>query len=144
MNDLVYAINKSTNQDVLNHLKETDEEFVPPLHTYVVISEYANKIAENATRFEIWRNGKLKGLAAGYLDEEVCYISNFSISSDLMGMRIGSKLLEFATAYCHEHKVSQISLEVRRENKKAISFYEREGFLVKETKAESFIYQKTL
>lgn len=145
MNSLELNTNKSTADDIVSHLMVMDGHFTPPLHTYVDIIEYAKKLAEKSVRFEIWVNGELMGLLAGYYNnEDVFYISNYSVCLDLKGQKAALRLLELAICDCRERRVPKLILEVRRENEKAIRFYERQGFVLVNSLPNTHVYQKTI
>lgn len=142
---LLFNINQSTAKDILSHLIIMDEHFVPPLHKYVNIAEYAEKLAVKSVRFEIWVKDELKGLLAGYRrDESVFYISNFSVSPDLKSQKAAPRLLEFLIVDCQKKGVSQLLLEVRRENVKAVHFYERQKFDLIDSLSSVYVYQRAI
>jgi hypothetical protein len=58
MNDIIYKINSSTQDEIKSHLEECSNEFTPPLSNYVDIEKYSSKIFEKATRFEVYNKEK--------------------------------------------------------------------------------------
>lgn len=142
---LNFYINKSEEKDIFSHLMEMDNLFVPPLHTYVNIKEYAQKLFTKSLRFEIWKNNELKGLIAGYHNQTTnqYFISNYSVSPDLRGLNAAFVLLNKLDEYSKENDISILLLEVRKENLKAIAFYEKNGFKkVKEEKTTFLMERK--
>lgn len=134
---LKFHINKAEEKEIFSHLMEMDNFFVPPLHTYVDIKDYAHKLFTKAIRFEVWKDDELKGLIAGYANKEnnQYFISNYSVSPDLQSLKAAYNLLTKVDEYCKENGISSISLEVQTENSKAIAFYKRNGFMqIKEEK----------
>jgi len=54
---------------------------------------------------------------------------NIVINPSLHGRGIGSKLIEACQKETIRHGCSSITLEVRTDNRRAISFYQRHGFI---------------
>jgi|ERR1043166_3416592 ribosomal-protein-alanine N-acetyltransferase len=55
-------------------------------------------------------------------------IYNIAVRPDRQGKRFGQLLLDIFKAACHEREATNIWLEVRESNTKAIKFYEKNGF----------------
>ena len=125
MNDIIYKINSSTQDEIKSHLEECSNEFTPPLSNYVDIEKYSSKIFEKATRFEVYNKEKLVGLIAIYLNKEEKYgfITNVSLESKFQGLGISKKLLDESINYILEIGLKKIILEVYSINNKAINFY---------------------
>lgn len=126
-----YTIDQASQYDILNHLLECDNEFIPPLHQKVNIAEYVEKIFSNATRFEAWFNNELKGLVAAYFNntmEQKAFITNVSVSPNNYGKGIAKVLLNNCITYGEEKKVLELNLEVNELNNKAINLYKQFGF----------------
>src|SRR5699024_1711931 len=94
-----YSFNKATEKQIKDHLWRVDTDYKPPLHTYVNIDHYANKLATSAIRLENFDEKKLIGLMAGYynLENHFIFISNFSMEKDYRGkgMELVIGLLRF-------------------------------------------------
>ena len=73
-------------------------------------------------------NGRVRGYIGLWITYEVADIINFYVDKEIQGMGFGKMLLEFAIKLCTLSKVETISLEVRKNNEKAISLYEKYGF----------------
>ena len=52
MKTIEYKINQSSNLDILQHLNNCDDNFIPKLSSKVNLKDYSNKIFENAVRIE--------------------------------------------------------------------------------------------
>ena len=72
-------------------------------------------------------NNKIVGYINYYLMYEKLEIANFNVLEDYQNNHIGTKLLEYLIKE-YENKVSNITLEVKDNNKKAIYLYEKMGF----------------
>lgn len=158
MKSLIHSFNKSTEQQIKDHFWRVDADFTPPLHTYVDIAQYAQKLATSSVRLEIFIGGNLIGLIAGYYNPEKQFIfgSNFSIEKEYRGKgmelfnvllsfmgsnqdqvilspemkEIGIQFLEALTEDAKPAKLvmKSIHTEVHKTNRKLILYYKRLGF----------------
>ena len=127
-----YFSNKASEPEIVEHLRACNSDFVPPLSGRVEINDYAKKIASKATRFEAWQGGTLIGLVAAYCNDEerrIAYITSVSVQNEWSGRGIAAQLMEHCIKYLKEVKFDRIELEVSRENARAISLYEKKGFI---------------
>lgn len=134
-----YRMNAASTADVERHLLRCDEDFVPPLSTRVNISAYARKLATRATRFEAWCDGTLVGLVAAYCndaDSKSAYITSVSVLREWTRRGIAATLLQQCIAHAEASGMSQIRLEVARQNAGAIRLYEKDGFVPSRDNAE--------
>jgi predicted GH43/DUF377 family glycosyl hydrolase len=77
---------------------------------------------------EAWDN-KLIGLVAFYMnDGDFAYITNISVSNSHLRQKIALNLVNNCIEYIKERNISTIKLEVKRNNSRAISLYEKIGF----------------
>lgn len=82
---------------------------------------------------------KEAGMIAGYLklstapfselDGEVLEISRIYVSKDKLGRGVGKALMEFAISFATQLNKNLVYLGVWEQNKKAINFYKRFGFV---------------
>lgn len=112
---LKFSVNRSSEKDILDHLYRTDNDYVPPLHTYLDIDDYAQKLYEKSHRLEYFEGDNLVALVALYINLEgrFIHITNFSIEREHrgIGMTYGLALLGFLEeAKADENEVSAISL----------------------------------
>ena len=117
--------------DIINHLNSCKDDFVPQLDSYVDIESYAEKLYLKAIRHEVWDNGVLIGLVAGYLNLDGLYahISNVSVSKGSRGKGFGEKLLISFINECVDNKIKNVDIEVAVDNKNALKFYEKLSFV---------------
>lgn len=153
-----YSFNKSTEQQIKDHLWRMDPDFTPPLHTYVDINQYAQKLVANAVRIDNFMGTNLIGLIATYYnpEKEFLFFSNMSIEKKYRGkgVEISRGLLSFLDKNQDQTPISpeiqqlaikwlevlkndakpekfiikSIQIEVRNTNRKAMLFYKRLGF----------------
>lgn len=158
MNSLIYSFNKSTEQQIKDHLWRVDTDFATPLHSYADIAQYARKLAASAIRVESFIELNLVGLLAVYYNSEKQFIfgSNFSIEKEYRGkgMDLFNVLLnsvskpqnqivispemqqvsnQFLGALAEVAKpekliIKSIHTEVHNTNRRLILYYKRLGF----------------
>lgn len=130
--------NKASAAQIADHLSRCDADFVPRLSGRVKISDYALKIASQATRFEAWSGSALVGLVAVYCnDQEKCvaHITSVSVLTAWAGKGIATRLMEQCVENAKASGMRQISLEVAQDNTSAIKLYLMSGFVAGRTDA---------
>jgi ribosomal protein S18 acetylase RimI-like enzyme len=131
VNKFHYTDNKSSLHDVFQHLKVCDEAFIPRLSSRVNLDAYANKIINNADRYEAWQGDRLAGLIAAYCnaqDKRNAFITNVSVIPSCNGMGIANKLMSHCIQTLQQHSFKQIQLQVAEVNQPAIKLYQKFGF----------------
>lgn len=125
-----YKTKTAGEKEILVHLKECAGNFIPPLTDRIDISAYSKKLAEKSVTFEAWQAQFLIGLIAAYFNhlDQVAFITNVSVSKNFIGGGIASRLLSRCIEYSKENNISQINLEVSKENDPAINFYRKFDF----------------
>jgi GNAT superfamily N-acetyltransferase len=127
-----YSTNKATAAQIAAHLSDGDADFVPPLSSRIEIGSYANKICNNAVRFEAWSGGMLIGLVAAYCNDNearIAYITSVSVLKKWTGKGIAASLLKQCVAHANASGMRLIRLEVSENNAPAIRLYEKMGFV---------------
>lgn len=141
-NKVTYKIKTATENQILAHLKECNESFLPPLAERVDIAGYSRKIFEKSITFEAWKEGALVGLLAVYLNkgaESSAYITNVSVSKFCMGAGIASVLLQNCVEYAIEQGCGGISLEVHKANRQALGLYQKFDFIITDESKKEFL-----
>ena len=142
-----YKIKTASREGIVEHLNRCANSFIPPLHTYVDIQKYAEKINKNAITFEAWDKNTLVGLIAAYFNDEntkIGFITNVSMVKEYQGLGIASKLLLLTIEYGKEHNFRIIRLEVNKINQKALTLYKRNGFVEKQQNVNSVMMEYLL
>lgn len=130
--DYDLRVNTASFQQIMNHLQEVDECFIPSLSTKVDIAAYAEKISKNADTIEAWQGDHLVGVVAVYLndaDRVTAYITNVSVEQSLCGTGIADKMMYECFDLAENRGFQEIILEVNLDNQRAISFYIKNGFM---------------
>jgi ribosomal protein S18 acetylase RimI-like enzyme len=130
------TINNSTQEQIYNHLISCSKSFTPELSSYVDIEEYSKKLYENSKRIELIVDDVLIGLIAFYnnSDHKNLYITNISVMPGYYNQGIARMLLDTCKSRCVDLQYSNITLEVFKENKPAINFYEKNNFTLHKIK----------
>lgn len=126
-----YADNRSSLNEVLQHLKVCDNSFTPPLSTRVNLDAYALKTRQNAHRFEAWQGDQLAGLIAAYCnapDKRVAFITSVSVIPSYIGMGVASQLMAHCIHSIQQQSFKLLQLEVGTTNLPAIKLYQKFGF----------------
>lgn len=144
--DLSYTFGSSEKGEIEEHLLACNHEFIPALEEKVDIAAYSEKLATHAQRFEARERLLLVGLVALYHDvpAERFFVTNVSVLPGYQGGGIAVQLMENAIAAARDNKVKEITLEVGRENEKAISFYKKFGFKADRKTEESYFLILTI
>lgn len=131
MDIIKYTINESRSSDIEEHLIKCSENFVPSLDSYVDIPSYAIKLEKFADTFEAWYKSELICLIACYLNDRERgdgFITNVSTIKHFQGKGIARKILVDLFNYATQKNFNTLSLEVHKNNLKAIDFYTKIGF----------------
>ena len=161
-----HQFNKSSFEQIRDHLWRVDEDFIPALHTYIDIDLYAAKLKKSAILLEFYDLKNLVGLMGGYYNPEgkFLFVSNFSIEKKFRGSgmqlvielisflspkntpeitpeikEIGNELYTYLTDIYKETpiEIQSVHSEVRNENQALIHFYKSIGFRVTKNKGNS-------
>lgn len=121
-------LEKLTKDEIYIHLCESADDF-----TYTseqLIKEYANKLAEYAEFVTIRDNhGSLIGIIAYYANNsQFAYISHLWVANCCRGGGCCGKMLDVLSSECIKRHIYLIKLEVRNDNRSAISAYQKFGF----------------
>ena len=137
--EILFATDRADIDEIVRHLRECDERFVPALSTRVDIGTYAAKLFDRAKRFEAWYNGQLIGLIAAYCNNResgTALITSVSVLAAWAGRGTASRLLQNCIGQARQFGMQRIMLEVSNDNRAAIAFYAKHGFAA-ESRTES-------
>ena len=73
------------------------------------------------------------GSVRAYKENETCFIGKLIIDPDFQNQGIGTNLLRNLIKELTLNNIKQVILEVRKNNKKAIRFYQKHGFEITDT-----------
>ncbi len=142
-----YKCNTLTQEEVISLLRKAENSFDPPLSQNIpyTVSDYAKKLSENAWFILCMEDDEIIGFTAYYLNQEggFAYIPQIWVSDMHQRKGIGAsmmdKLIKDVPSY-----VKSIRLEVRKNNEKAVAFYEKNGFVVFDEKNGKLLLGKVI
>jgi len=130
MDEIRHSRDCANLQEIAQHLRICDLQFIPVLSSRVDIDEYSKKIDEFAVTFEAWFGEQLVGLVAVYRNAELseAFITSVSTIPGFRNMGIGYDLLSEVIEFCGSSNISRIDLEVHNHANAVILLYEKVGF----------------
>lgn len=146
MININYKTKTALTEEIYSHLKECNENFIPPLEEKVNIMNYSKKIFENAITFEAWNEKILVGLIAAYLNDtenKSAFITNVSTIKSYMGKGIAKELMKMCINYSKNYNFKEINLEVSSKNADALNLYLKYGF-VKNKEEDSITFMSLI
>lgn len=107
---------------------------VPDPYSFVEnlsLEEYAVKLIKKAVNYVIVEEGKDAGLISFYVNDtatKTAYIALIGVLTDYQGKGMAQELMDHCIAVCCSKGMEQIKLEVKKDNSRAIRFYEHYDF----------------
>jgi len=130
-----YKMNTISTDILKTFYENNNKTFYPELSVQVSsISDYIEKIKNNAEIFEAYDNDLLIGVVAIYLNNletKTGFITSVIIDKEYHKNGIGSELIKNAINYAKEKGFKKITLEVFSNNVLAIKLYSKNGFVKK-------------
>lgn len=126
-----FTVNRSNAADIAAHLFHADPTFVPTLSSRVDIHTYAQKLNDQAFRFEAWLGQQLIGLVAIYCNQVDCgkaFVTNVSVWPECQGQGIARSLMRQCIDHVRSHGFGQMELEVAQHSLAAVLLYKKLGF----------------
>jgi GNAT superfamily N-acetyltransferase len=128
---MLFALNKSSENQVYNHLCQCSSYYKPQLDSYVNLNHYSKKLYTHSLRFDCFEKEQLIGLIAIYANKDIAFITNVSVLPQFQGKGIAQKLLDKCVFFLKENfNLNSIRLETFTENKRALNFYIRNHFKI--------------
>lgn len=137
-----YKTNTAEEKELLLHFQKCDSQFIPPLSKRVNLIDYSKKLVEYSETFEAWNRKNLVGVISIYLNDDktkIGYISNVSVLEAFWNKGIAKKLIKSLKNYSFKLDFLKLSLEVNKDNIKAITFYKAQGFKIDKEESNIFI-----
>ena len=110
-------------QIIENVLADNDSEWF--------VAEYDNKVIGQCSDGLVRRNARYRHRAA----------CAFGILKDYCNLGIGGKMMEECIKWCRKHGVTQLELDVVKNNERALKMYQNFGFEIIGTKEMALKYQ---
>lgn len=131
--------------DVQKLLGEFDTMFSPSLSSHIDLKSFAEKLAKFAF-FVLCKNEEgIVGYIAFYenRDTRISYIPSVCVKDSYRSKGIASQMMDYLIAQSHPD-INTIALEVRKNNNSAISFYQKQGFVMTEDRGERLLMNKEI
>lgn len=133
--------------DIEDAIRECDNAFLAPVCERVYYKTLIDKISKYASVY-IYNKSIIMGYIAVYMnnyESRTAYITLLGVKKEYQNLKIGTKLMIFIEDEAKGKGFEKIKLEVRKENKKAISFYKKNNYkIISEAYADSFYMEKVL
>ena len=137
----------TSQEKILSLLYEFDEVFIHNREKVFDYAKWAEKIYTYGYALLMEVDRKIAGFAAIYANDivnKIGYISLIGVKSDYRKQGLGSLFLQEILMFMTKQNMEICRLEVDKDNKNAIAFYERNGFSPYEERNNSFIYSKNI
>lgn len=150
LNNLNYNIEIINNYDkLIKNLTYYNNYFSPSLIEMTKnLEEYARKLYENAITFEIINEKKERlGIISFYANDHIsniAFITIIVVDKNYSNCGIGSFLIEYAEKYCKSIGMKKMRLEVNKNNKNALKFYEKHNYHIENEKDNTYYMLKEI
>nr|WP_315142674.1 GNAT family N-acetyltransferase [uncultured Flavobacterium sp.] len=118
---------------IVELLHELDKDFDPTLSSIINISNYAEKIKNNAKIMSYFDKGNLVAFIAFYcndLETRIGFMSMLAVSKNNQGKGLARSLIKSSIDLLKNENFNRYRLEVFKTNNKAINLYKKMGFEV--------------
>lgn len=138
----------TTEAEVLLYLKQFSDVFPHLCEKIESFEAYAAKLSQYAEVYVGTENADAFGIVVFYANDvqtKTAYISLIGIKRSAQGKGLGYWLLTKCQEVCRSRGMTTLSLEVDCDNDNAISFYQRNGFVIgTDTQRGSMYMNKSL
>lgn len=141
---LQIKMNCASAHDIELFLLKHKHVFNPAFDKVVNISEYAQKLRNYGNSYELWFENRLDALMVVYFSEKLkqIYVPYICTSNSHYGPHVGQYLFNLISYF--SSPFHHIRLEVRKDNYRALSFYEKLGFSKMEESENKIKMEKKL
>lgn len=139
--------NTVTEIELYKYFLSVSNLFVPNLCNVVDIKDYANKVFRNALIIESWDNSTLIGVMACYANNHTtkeAFITSVSVMQEYQGKGICKSMFKVLYSILLSMRFKNVSLEVSKNNKKALMLYYSENFKYKFENTNSYILTREI
>lgn len=134
-------------KDKLINLIKDHNSIEEGLCIMIPVNEYVDKIYNYSTIIPYIVRGEFLGFISYYnndINKCDAFLTMILVSKDAQGMGIGKLLLDISIEDLTKDGFKTYSLEVLKENIRAIDLYKKYGFQIFEEKVNSFLMKKLL
>ena len=137
--DLNFKYNNAEKNDIFSHLRKCNKVFVERIEQRIDLKEYSVKLFNRAINIEVWDGNKLIGLISIYKNDFNGFVSNVSVVENYNKKGIASALIKQLIEYSKNNEISNLKLEVDKNNEIAIRLYKKFDFEIISEYKESYI-----
>lgn len=131
--------------EVLEFLKEINDDIFPPLDSRVDLNVYAGKILDFAECLVVKTNDKIQALSAFYCNDfenKVSYLTLIAVGSLLRNQGVATKLLDETIRHAKSKGMKKLVLEVNEQNQPAVKLYQKYGFEIFQTEDNGSVFMQ--
>lgn len=121
-------------------ISECDSAFPTPIKTRIGYSDLLEKFSTYACFACVRQNDTLGYIAFYVNNKNSAYVSLIAVQPQYQNQHIGSILLGYCEKKAQDKGINSVRLEVKKENQKAISFYQAHGYRWEKDKNENSAY----
>jgi ribosomal-protein-alanine N-acetyltransferase len=106
------------------------------------INKYVDKIVEKASLVTIYNGSNLKGFIAYYDNDKMnqtAYLTMIAIEPYSQGLGYGKNLIDFSVKNLKRQGFKMYKLEVLKNNTKALTMYQKYGFVIEEDRSDFWL-----
>ena len=141
-------LNEKNKNEIINFLNKIEKDFDIHLTDRVNIKEYVLKVLKNGYILSEICDNKIVGILLMYANDYIkkeAYISLVGVDSNYRNQHIATNLLNEAIKISKTNKMEKIKLYTHKNNIKAITMYEKNGFQkINSDREHSYCYTKNL
>jgi ribosomal protein S18 acetylase RimI-like enzyme len=145
----LWSVKKQSNR-LKDILLELDNFYFPTISDCVQIDDYSNKLLTNAVVNIVVSDKNDIGVFAVYTNDKlnkIAYISTIGILPTYQKKGLGIYMMKQIEKICTKKGMRELRLDVGKDNKKTIRFYENYGFIIINTECADrrfFTMEKSL
>lgn len=130
----IYKPNEYNQNKLHKFLEETDDYFIPALSVRVDLNDWAKKLCEYATIFEVEIDQVLIGIGALYFNKapEYSYGTFVCVKKEYQKEMYGVELIQQMISYAKDNASTGFKGEIRKSNKQMVKFYKLMGLEITE------------
>lgn len=135
MEEITYKIffrDKSVFKEVIDVMKQTNHDFVPPLSDKFKLEDIAQKYIDRAHIYISYFNNKPCGLVAFYpnIRPKDSYLSMIMVNKEYRGKSIGKNLELLCLDFCKENNSKGVMVNMRKSNERLLQSRQELGYKI--------------
>ena len=150
MDESIFVANETDIVDIKEIAKKSFRysRFFHPFFDEIKVHDIYSQWAEKSVigKFDnICFIAKEKNIISGFMTlrfvtKSICKIGLIAVNKKYRGMKVGKRLLNYASIYASHHGYTTLQVETQYENKEAISLYQKQAFSVDLVEAWMYLF----